>query len=63
MRSWTYWDSKTRAVPEVSKMRSPVSRRTTAKEKGSWVRLNDKSELAAETVLSPGRPTTDSGTW
>ena len=63
MRSRTYWDSKTRAVPEVSKMVSPLSPRTTAKEKGFWVSLNDKSELAAETVSLPGRPTTDSGTW
>ena len=52
-----------RAVPEVSKIVSPLSPRMTAKEKGSLVRLNDKSELAAETVSLPGRPTTDSGTW
>ncbi len=62
MRSRTYCDSKTSAVPEVSKMVSPLSVRWTAKEKGSSVRLNARSELPAETVSLPGRPTTDSGT-
>ena len=62
VRSRTYWDSKIKGVPEVSKIVSPLSVRWTAKENGFSVKLNDSDELAAETVSLPGRPTTDSGT-